>query len=225
MRFFSLLGLASFALAAPAVKDVQVRAAGELQVIQARQQTVLGTIVSALGELQSVTTANLQAIQLAASETKESVDAAVLIEIQTAIRANAERIAAAIRQAAATITAASAGAGGNLAGLTQEQLAASLAQITAGLNEFEQAVRGVRAQLQVSVVGVNTAVRDLAVAQLQAIENSVRPFVDPIRQFVRDVQDARVKASGGILGLGNVVSSLTGVVTRLVQSLGLNLAL
>jgi hypothetical protein len=63
MRFFSLLGLASFALAAPAVKDVQVRAAGELQVIQARQQTVLGTIVSALGELQSVTTANLQAIR------------------------------------------------------------------------------------------------------------------------------------------------------------------
>lgn len=149
----------------------------------------------------------------------------MLIEIQTAIRANAERIAAAIRQAAATITAASAGAGGNLAGLTQEQLAASLAQITAGLNDFEQAVRGVRAQLQVSVVGVNTAVRDLAVAQLQAIENSVRPFVDPIRQFVRDVQDARVEASGGILGLGNVVSSLTGVVTRLVQSLGLNLAL
>ncbi|KAH6664374.1 hypothetical protein F5X68DRAFT_279639 [Plectosphaerella plurivora] len=223
MKFFSLLALTSFAMAAPSMRDVQVRATGEVQVIQARQQTAFGTIIAALGELRSVTQANLQAIQLAATETQESVDAAVLVQIQAAITANAERIAAAIRQAGATITAASAGAAGNLAGLTQQQLESSLAQITASLDEIEAAIRGVRAELQVNVIGVNEAVRTLALAQIQAVENSIRPFVDPVRKFVRDVQAARVEASGGILGIGNVLNSLTGVVTRLVQSLGLNL--
>lgn len=149
------------------------------------------------------------------------MDAAVLVQVQTAISANAERIAAAIGQAGTTIAAATAGAGTSVLQIGEQQLTDSLAQITAALDDIEQAARGLRATLEVSVVGVNTAVRNLALAELRAVENVLRPFTTPVRQFVADVQKARVEASGGVLGVGNLVTALTGILDRLVRSLGL----
>ncbi|KAM0283117.1 hypothetical protein ACHAQH_002597 [Verticillium albo-atrum] len=203
MKFLNVLALVSFASAAPA--------------LQARQNTAIGTVKSAVDTLDSATKGNIKAITDAVTEVKNNVEA----QVEVVLKANVQAIADALKKATDDIIKGSTGAGGaiggDLKGLTQDQINQVRDIVAAG----GRIVNSISATLALTATDLTPALKAAIKSEVKAVRDAIRPFVTPLATFGAAASAARASLAVGITGLSTALLELGGILARLIASIGL----
>jgi acyl-CoA hydrolase len=225
MKFSNVLLFSTFALAAPKAPVVEERVPSIELVertpfeIEERGDSVVGAVLGAVNSVVKATEDNIAAIH----DLVDGVTGAVDVDIEAAVRANLNAIAAALQQAASTIKTSTTNVFGGIigaaSGLTQQQINSLIQAVNGALDAINQ--------LQVIIDAQATDLTPELVQALQseirAIQNAISPFIGPLVRFARAVQLFSARIGVTVRGLQGVTQQLTSVVTNLLKSLGLDL--
>ncbi|RSM03072.1 hypothetical protein CEP52_007603 [Fusarium oligoseptatum] len=217
MKFLSLLTLASFALAvpAPASKPEPVP-----ELVPRQQQTAVGTIVNQVGILNTTTQGNIDAITTAVAQIQGAVGVDVIANLQAIIRANLQDIADAVGNATTAITGSTTGAVGGVAGaiigLTQQQVG----QLTAAIQASIQVINQISVVITL-VTNLPTAIRVFFDAEIQAVKDTLAPFIAPIAIFASAITSASVFLGVVVTGLRPALVDLLEIYVDLVSRIGI----
>ncbi|KAM0199149.1 hypothetical protein ACHAPA_001620 [Fusarium lateritium] len=205
MKFLTLITLASFAVATPF----------------RRQQTVTGTLQSSVNTFSNAAVVSLNEIDDAVDAIKGNVDAQVVVQLQTLIKANYQAILQALNASTTTIVGVTTGAAGGVAGqavgLTQQQII----QLTATIRRTIVTLENIGATITVTVTDLTPAVRATFQAEVDAVIQALNPYITPILLFSAAVRSAAVGVSVVITGLDAAIANLIRTQNDLVTSIGI----
>ncbi|KAF5659069.1 hypothetical protein FHETE_9564 [Fusarium heterosporum] len=205
MKFLTLITIASFAVASPL----------------ARQQTVTGTISNSISIFSNTVPAILDQIDDSVVAIKANTDAAVVVQLQALVEANFEAIAQALNTSTTNIVAVTTGAVGGVAaqaiGLTQAQIV----QLTASLQATIIVLQQIRATVSVTITDLTPALRATFQAEIDAVIQTLGPFIRPLLLFAVAVRSAAVTVNVVITGLDAAIANLLQTQSQLVASIGI----
>ncbi|CAF3469683.1 hypothetical protein SNK03_007902 [Fusarium graminearum] len=207
MKFFNLITLASLVSAFPQFR---------------RQETVVGTIKSAVDTLADTTLTTLTIIENAAAtlaNTTRGTDATS--EAQIAIQAGLEEISDALTTATTKIARVTTGAVGNVGGQVSRLSPRQVVQLTAALRRTIGTLDDTLDTVSGLLKDLTPEVQATIEAELNALRRSVNPLLRPLLLFTAAVRNAVPRLGGGvILGLDSAFTNLIQLQRELVSDIG-----
>lgn len=166
----------------------------------------------------------------AIEQSKGNIDTRVLIQIQGIIRANFAGIAAAFRTAGQTILRATAGGGNELSNIVRGLSREQLTNLVNALGDMVRIANSFTTMLTTSLRGASVPIRTLVTAELEALRNSIQPFLTPLQAFIGQIESIRDNDNDqGVVnqvnGLGRLIADLGRILINLVDGVGLGLGI
>ncbi|QPC74306.1 hypothetical protein HYE68_005058 [Fusarium pseudograminearum] len=207
MKFFNLITIASLVSAFPQFR---------------RQETVVGTIKSAVDTLADTTLTTLTIIENAAATLKNTTRGADgTVESQIAIQASLEEIAGALQTATTQITRVTTGAVGNVGGQVSRLSSRQVVQLTAVLRRTIGTLDDTLDTVSGLLKDLTPEVHATIEAELNALRQSVNPLLRPLLLFTAAVRNAVPRLGGGIVqGLDLAFTNLIQLQRELVSDIG-----
>ncbi|KAM0346436.1 hypothetical protein ACHAPU_005500 [Fusarium lateritium] len=206
MKFLTLITVASFAVASP---------------FRRQGQTVTGTISNSVQIFSDAVPAILDQIDDSVAAIKANTNAAVVVELQALIEANYQAIADALDTSTTNIVAVTTGAAGGVAaqavGLTQQQIV----ELTLAIRSTITVLRQIGATVRVTITDLSPALRATFQAEVDAVIQTLGPFIRPLLLFAVAVRSATVGVSVVIVGLDNAIANLIQTQNSLVATIGI----
>ncbi|VUC27401.1 unnamed protein product [Clonostachys rosea] len=214
MKFSRVLFFASLALAAPAALVAKDEPA---VLLDERQNDPVSAVVTSLNSVTNTINTSVSAIQSALKGVTGNVDA----QVQVLIKANLDAILKALQDSIATILASTLDSTGNIttaaSGLTQAQIN----NLAAAVQGAVAAVNQLRIIATLTATDLTPAVYNLVQGQITAIQNTIKPFIDPVAAFADAVSKFNARLGITVLGLSNATSVLVSTIQNLLAGLGL----
>ncbi|KAH7321321.1 hypothetical protein B0I35DRAFT_477817 [Stachybotrys elegans] len=208
MKFLNVLFLATMAMAAPKMEARQ-------------QQTVSGTVISAITNLESSTRTNVRTIEEALQTIRQSTEVTIIVQLEGTLRANYRAILSAIQVATRDIVSVTTGSAGGLAGSVRGLTQQEVDNLTQSVYTLITALSNIRAVLTVTVTDLRPSTQQLIASEVNAIRSVLEPFLNPVVAYYNTVRNFGASVGLEITGLNGVLQSLYSTVNSLTSSLGL----
>lgn len=187
--------------------------------VERRQNTVVGTISTALDILEASVGASQTAITNAVRDVQNGVSASAAIV--AAVQANAPAIVAALQDAKDAISAVTTNAAGGLTGAVQGLTDQTREELRQNLIRATNILAGIRASVNLAVTNLGPAANVLIGSEVNAINAIAQQFVQPIRAFAEAAAAAQGSASVTVQGIRNALIGLNQILSGLLGLLGL----